>query len=136
MSIFSYCFHSYTCHFRSDSTSGLGVCKEDELSWLSSAVYIGGPGDAPELDADFPCPDPSEVSISENHDFSNGNSPNNFAMTNGPVKYKDCSWTSEKSDSYTSFLTGPDTGDSKDGFIPPKQVNIWIHYLNRASVLL
>ncbi|XP_047968033.1 protein LNK1-like isoform X2 [Salvia hispanica] len=84
--------------FRSDSTLGLGVCKEDELSWLSSAVYIGGPGDALKSDAEFPFPDP-----------------------NTPIRYKDCSWNTENSDSYTSFLTGPDTEDNKDGFVPPEQ---------------
>ncbi|XP_057803056.1 protein LNK1 isoform X2 [Salvia miltiorrhiza] len=108
--------------FRSDSTLGLGVCKEDELSWLSSSLYIGGPGDDLKSDAKFPLPDPCEVkTISGKHDFSNGNSPNNFAMTNAPITYKDCSWTSEKSDSYTSFLIGPDIEDSKDGFAPPEQ---------------
>lgn len=108
--------------FRSDSTLGLGVCKEDELSWLSSADDIGGSGDALKSDAKFSCPDPSEVkTISENHDFSNGKSGNNFDMTNAPIRYKDCSWTSEKSDSFRSFLTGPDIDDSKDGFMPPEQ---------------
>ncbi|XP_041990261.1 protein LNK1-like isoform X3 [Salvia splendens] len=108
--------------FRSDSTLGLGVCKEDELSWLSSAVYIGGPGDALKSDAEFPFPDPSKVkTLSENRDFSNGNSPNNFPMTDTPIRYKDCSWNTENSDSYTSFLTGAETEDSKDGFVPPEQ---------------
>ncbi|XP_041994684.1 protein LNK1-like isoform X2 [Salvia splendens] len=108
--------------FRCDSTLGLGVCKEDELSWLSSAVYIGGPGDALKSDAEFPFSDPSKVkTISENRDFSNGNSPNNFPKTDTSIRYKDCSWNTENSDSYTSFLTGPDTEDSKDGFVPLEQ---------------
>ncbi|KAL1557825.1 protein LNK1-like isoform X1 [Salvia divinorum] len=109
--------------FRSDSALGLGVCKEDELSWLSSAVYIGGPGDALKSDAEFPFPDPSKVkTISENRDFSNGNSPNNFPMIDTPIRYKDCSWNAENPDSYTSFLTGSDIEDSKDGFVPQEQV--------------
>ncbi|KAG6414911.1 hypothetical protein SASPL_122288 [Salvia splendens] len=59
--------------------------------------------------------------ISENRDFSNGNSPNNFPKTDTSIRYKDCSWNTENSDSYTSFLTGPDTEDSKDGFVPLEQ---------------
>lgn len=135
-----HCFHilfTYKCApFRSDSTLGLGFCKEDDLSWLSSADGIEGSGDALKSDAKFSCPDPSEVkTISENHDFSNGESMNNFDMTNAPIRYKDCSWTSEKSDSFRSFLTGPTIEDSKDGFIPPEQVNICICCLNYESVL-
>lgn len=108
--------------FRSDSTLGLDVSKEEELSWLSSADDLGGSGGALKSNAKFLYPDPSETkTISENHDFSNGYSPNTFVMANAPIRYKDCSWTSEKSDSYRSSLTGPDIEVSKDGAIPPEQ---------------
>ncbi|XP_042043001.1 protein LNK1-like isoform X2 [Salvia splendens] len=112
----------------SDSTLYLGVNKEDEFSWLSSAdsaPYIGGPRDTLKSDAKFPFNDPNEVktTISENHDFSNGNSPNNFAMEN-PIRIKDCSWTLEKSDSFMSFLTGPDLDDRKDGVGKGSNANI------------
>ncbi|XP_041991728.1 protein LNK1-like isoform X2 [Salvia splendens] len=114
--------------FRSDSTLDLGVNKEDGFSWLSStdsAPYIGGPGDALKSDAKFPFHEPSEVkTISENHDFSNENSLNKFAMENAPIRIKDCSCTPEKSDSYTSFLTGPDLDDRKDGVGNESNANI------------
>lgn len=138
-----HCFHIFFTHkpvlsSRScDSTFGLGVCKEDELGWLSSADDLGGSGDVLKSDVKFPCPEQSEVeNISENHDFSNGYSLNNSAMTSAPIRYKDSSWTSEKSDSYRSLVIGPDIDDSKDGFIPQEQVTIYICYLNHASVLL
>ncbi|KAH6811728.1 dentin sialophosphoprotein-like protein [Perilla frutescens var. frutescens] len=108
--------------FRNDSMLGLEISKEDELSWLSSADDIGGSGDVLKSDAKFPYPDPGEMkTISEKHDFSNGYSLNSFAMANAPIRYKDCSWSSEKSDSYRSSVTGPDIEESKDGFIPPEQ---------------
>ncbi|KAL1544377.1 protein LNK1-like isoform X3 [Salvia divinorum] len=120
----------------SDSTLDLGVSKEDEFSWLSSAdsaPYKGGPGDALKSDAKFPFNDPSDVkTISENHEFSNGNSPNNFAMENAPIRFKDCSWTSEKSDSYTSFLTGPDLEDIKDGLGKGSNANIHTRISTRS----
>ncbi|KAI3448263.1 hypothetical protein Pfo_004928, partial [Paulownia fortunei] len=109
--------------FRScDSTFGLGVCKEDELGWLSSADDLGGSGDVLNSDVEFPCPEPNVVeNISENHEFSKGYSINDSAMTSAPIRYKDSSWTSEKSDSYMSFVIGPAIADSKDGFIPQEQ---------------
>ncbi|KAK6156852.1 hypothetical protein DH2020_011100 [Rehmannia glutinosa] len=108
--------------FRScDSTFGLGASKEDELGWFTSADNIGDSGDMVKSEFEFPCPelDPVEY-ISQNHDSPKSNSMNDCAMT------KDSSWTSEKSDSYMSFVTGPAMADSKDRFIPTEQVPLAI----------
>lgn len=110
------------------------MCKEDQLSWLSSADDIGGPQDALKSDAKFSCPNPSQVkTVSENHDLLNGCSSNNCAMSDVPNSYADCSWNSGRTDSFTSFLTGPDIEDSKDGSIPLKQVDICIYYPNSSG---
>ncbi|KAK4424334.1 protein LNK1 [Sesamum alatum] len=107
--------------FRScDSTFGLGVSKEDELGWLSSTDDLGGCGDLLKLDAKFPCPEPNVMeNISENHDSSKVYSTNDSAMTT-PIGYKNSSWNSEQTDSYTSFVIEP-TAERKDGFIPHEQ---------------
>ncbi|KAL0422372.1 UNVERIFIED_CONTAM: protein LNK1 [Sesamum latifolium] len=111
--------------FRScDSTFGLGASKEDELGWFSPADNIGGSGDVVNSDVNkFPCPESNLVeTISENHDSSRTYSVNDSAMTSTHVSYKDSSWTSEKSDLYVSFVNGPASAETEDGFIHKKQL--------------
>ncbi|KAK6143714.1 hypothetical protein DH2020_024062 [Rehmannia glutinosa] len=104
-----------------DSTFGLGVPKDNELGWLSSADDLGGSGDVVKPDVKFPCPEPNVVeNISE---FSKGHSITDSGMTNAPIGYKKSSWTSDKSDSCVSFVMRPATADRKDGFTPQEQIN-------------
>lgn len=86
----------------------------------------------------FPYLESSDMeNISENNDFSNGYSINNSSMISTPITFKDSSWTSEKSESYRTFVIGPGIADSKVDFIPQdEQVTVSICYLNHASVLL
>ncbi|KAL8540606.1 hypothetical protein ACS0TY_002019 [Phlomoides rotata] len=101
-----------------DSTFGLGICK-DESGWLSSND-TGGSGAVLKSDVKFSYLESGDVeNISENHDFLNDYSINN--MITAPITYKDSSRTSEKSESYRSFVIGPDIVDSKVGFIPQEE---------------
>ncbi|KAL3617268.1 hypothetical protein CASFOL_038813 [Castilleja foliolosa] len=105
--------------FRScDSTFGLGMSKEDDLGWFTSADSIGGSEELVKSEFEFPCPEPNLVEyISENHENSKNDFVNDFGMT------KDSSWTFEKSDSYMAFVNGPDMASSEDRFIPKEQMN-------------
>ncbi|KAL6517646.1 hypothetical protein OROMI_033347 [Orobanche minor] len=103
-----------SCH----STFGLGISKEDDLDWFTSADNLGGSGDVVTSESEFPCPDLNPVDyISQNHDSSKGNFVNDFAMP------KDSSWTSDEPDSYVSFMNGPAVANSEDRFIPKEQIN-------------
>ncbi|PIN16355.1 hypothetical protein CDL12_10989 [Handroanthus impetiginosus] len=110
--------------FRScDSTFGLGPSKE-EMDWLSSADNIGGSEDVVNSAFKFPSPDTKPVeNVSQNDDSPKSYSFNESGMMNEPTKHKDGSWTSEKSGSYISFVTGPAMANGKDGFIPKEQIN-------------
>ncbi|GFP98691.1 hypothetical protein PHJA_002013000 [Phtheirospermum japonicum] len=105
--------------FRScDSTFGLGTSKEDEVGWFASADNIGGSEELVKSEFQFPCPEANPVEyISQNHDNSKSDFINDFGMP------KDSSWTSEKSDSYMSFVNGPDMASSEDRFIPKEQID-------------
>ncbi|KAL8547502.1 hypothetical protein ACS0TY_007010 [Phlomoides rotata] len=106
-----------------ESTFDLGVRREDDMGWLSSDD-TGGSGNVLRSNVKFPYLEPNEVeNISENHEFSNSFSVDDSAMISAPIRYKDSSWTSEKSDSCRSFVMGPDIADCKDGFIPQEQVD-------------
>ncbi|EYU39147.1 hypothetical protein ABFS82_14G095800 [Erythranthe guttata] len=69
-----------------DSIFGIGICKEEEMSW------------------------PNVVeNISENHDFSKEYSVNDSVMTSSWDSVK-------SDDSYMSFVTGPEIANGKDDF--------------------
>lgn len=112
-----------------DSTFGLGGCKENELDWLSSVDDPGGSRDELKLDCKFQCPEPNVVEdISENHDFSKGYSINDSSMNSEPIGYKCCSWSSEESDSFMSFVSDPAIADSKDEVTPQELVSIRVSF--------
>ncbi|GER42709.1 dentin sialophospho protein [Striga asiatica] len=103
--------------FRScDSTFGLGASKEDELGWFGSTDNIGGSGDTVKSEFEFPYPEPNPVEYSSQNDSSKSDFINDISMGG------DCSWTSKKSDSYTSFVNGSAMANSKDRFIFKEQI--------------
>ncbi|KAL3843752.1 hypothetical protein ACJIZ3_001155 [Penstemon smallii] len=107
-----------------DSTFGLGTSKEDELGWFSSADDIGLSGNMLKSDTEFPSSESEAVeNIAENHNSSKSFSVSESAMTSGPIRYQDSSWTSENSDPYVSFVNGPDVAHNRDDFIPTEQIN-------------
>lgn len=113
----------------SDSIFGLGVNKEDDLGWLSSAddLGLGGSGDV--LRSDVLCP---EFNVAEtvfgDHVSIRGCSINDSTCT-AQIRSKDSSWTSKTTDSYGGFTTEPAIIDSKNGFIPLEQVSSFFWFL-------
>lgn len=106
----------------SDSIFGLGVNKEDDLSWLSSAddLGLGGSGNVLKSDAKFVSP---EFNIAGNDASIRGCSIND-SMCTAPIRSEDDSaWTSERNGSYRSFTTEPAIFDNKNGFTPLEQMN-------------
>ncbi|CAA0822021.1 dentin sialophosphoprotein-related [Striga hermonthica] len=104
--------------FRScDSTFGLGASKEDELGWFGSADNIGGSGDTVKSEFEFPYPEPNPVEYTSQNDSSKSDFINDISIG------EDCSWTSKKSDSFTSLVNEPVMANSKDRFISKEQIN-------------
>ncbi|CAI9770083.1 unnamed protein product [Fraxinus pennsylvanica] len=108
--------------FRScNSTFGLGVDQEDELSWFSSDDAIGGSSDILKSDFKFFCPESKAMeNISENHDPS---MVNGSYSTNDTTRSTASILCSERDESAScmSFVNGSTTSDRKEEVMPTEK---------------